>query len=62
MVSVGIQLDLKAFAYWSTACDDWTVDDGVYEICIGASVSDIRLRGTVCVCNGKIILPSQKKM
>lgn len=61
-VSVGIRLDLKAFAYWSAACDDWTVDDGVYEICIGASVSDIRLKGTVCVNNGKIILPSQKKM
>lgn len=61
-VSVGIRLDLKAFAYWSAACDDWTVDDGVYEICIGASVSDIRLRGTVCVSNGKIIIPSQKKM
>lgn len=61
-VNVGIRLDLKAFAYWSAACDDWTVDDGVYEICIGASVSDIRLKGTVCVSNGKIIIPSQKKM
>lgn len=59
-VSVKIRLDLRAFAYWSAACDAWTVDDGIYEICVGASVSDIRLRGKLCIRNGELAVADKK--
>ncbi len=42
-VRVEITLGKDAFAYYSVARDKWTVHGGVYEICIGASVDDIRL-------------------
>lgn len=48
-----VVLERSAFAYWSTAKDCWTVDDGVYEIDVGASAQDIRLVGKVKVKNGK---------
>ena len=47
-------LDKCAFAYWSTATDAWTVDDGVYEIVVAASAQDVRLVGKVKVSDGKI--------
>ncbi len=37
-------LEKDAFAYWSTASDGWRVDDGLYEILIGASSQDILLK------------------
>ena len=40
-------LQKDAFAYWSTAVDGWRVDDGLYEILIGASSQDIRLKAMV---------------
>ena len=40
-------LQKDAFAYWSTAVDGWRVDDGLYEILIGASSQDIRLKALV---------------
>ena len=47
-------LEKSAFAYWSSAKDCWAVDDGVYEILIGASSQDIRLAGKITIKNGKI--------
>ena len=47
-------LEKSAFAYWSSAKDCWTVDDGVYEILIGTSSQDIRLAGKLTIENGKI--------
>ena len=41
---VAFILPKDAFAYWSTAVDDWRVDNGLYEILIGASSRDISLR------------------
>ena len=49
-----VVLERSAFAYWSTVKDCWTVDDGVYEIDVGASAQDIRLVGKVKVKNGKL--------
>ena len=46
-------LGSDAFAYWSTAADGWRVDDGLYEILIGASSRDIRLKTTV-ECRGGV--------
>jgi len=40
---VELTLGRDAFAYYSVARDKWTVHGGVYEICVGASVEDIRL-------------------
>ena len=53
-VRVCIKLDRMAFSYWSAANDAWTVDDGVYEIRVGASSADIRLCGRVRICGGKL--------
>ena len=44
----------RAFAHWSTANDRWEVTDGIYEIMVGASVSDIRLCAKVRIADGKI--------
>lgn len=55
-VNVQIKLAERAFAYWSVSKDRWIVDDGVYEVLVGASVSDIRLRAKVMVKEGKFII------
>ena len=44
----------RAFAHWSTANDRWEVTDGIYEIMVGASVADIRLRAKVRIGSGNI--------
>ena len=40
------------FCYWSAALDKFTAEDGVYEIAVGASVADIRLRAKVRLRGG----------
>ncbi len=42
-----LQLGTRDFAYWSTAKQAFVVDPGQYEIMIGASSQDIRLRDTI---------------
>ena len=54
--SVSVQLDRSAFAYWSTARDAWTVEDGVFEILVGSSAEDIRLSAKIEIKEGKILL------
>jgi len=44
--SVSVELDKDAFAYWSPELKKWTVDAGKYEILVGASSRDIRLKGS----------------
>lgn len=46
---VSIDLPRKAFAHWSTSEDGWTVEDGDFEIRVGASSRDVRLSQTVHV-------------
>ena len=41
---VTLDLDRAAFAYFRTASGDWVVESGEYEIRVGASSRDIRLR------------------
>ena len=53
---VSVQLDSRAFEYWSTADDYWKVEDGVYEIIVGASCADEKLRAKIKIINGDIIL------
>ena len=42
-----IELPMRAFAHWSAATDRWEVTEGDYEILVGSSSSDIRLRAKV---------------
>ena len=39
----------RAFAYYNTEIDDWYVESGEYDILVGASSRDIRLKETVRV-------------
>lgn len=40
---VSIKLDARAFAYYNTSLDAWYVENGDFEILVGASSRDIRL-------------------
>ena len=53
---VKIRLDERAFAYYSVSFDRWYVENGTFEILIGASSSDIRLKGRIDVA-----LPEQEQ-
>ena len=44
---VRIPLDDKAFRYWNVRTNRWEIEGGEYELCIGASCEDIRLRATI---------------
>lgn len=44
---VSIQLGRRAFAYYDTDLKDWHVEAGEFEILVGASSSDIRLKAKV---------------
>jgi beta-glucosidase len=46
---VTFSLDKRAFAYWNPETSGWHVESGEFEILIGASSRDIRLRETVYV-------------
>lgn len=45
--TVTLPLDDKAFRYWNTKTDSWEVEDGTYELRVGASSADIRLTAAV---------------
>lgn len=44
---VGIELGRRAFSYFNPQLNDWHLESGAFEILIGASSSDIRLKTTV---------------
>lgn len=43
-VTVSVKLDSRAFAYYNTCKKDWHVENGWFEILVGASSSDIKLK------------------
>ena len=47
--TIRIPLDDKAFRYWNVKTSRWETEGGAYEICIGASSEDIRLKASVSV-------------
>ena len=49
-------LGKRAFEYWSTAKDSWDIEDGVYEIIVGASVAEEKLSAKVKIENGVLRL------
>ena len=48
--TVTLPLDDKAFRYWNTRTDGWEIEDGRYEVRVGASSADIRLTAEVDIC------------
>lgn len=44
---VSVKLDYRSFAYYNTALDKWHVENGVFEIFVGASSRDIKLKGEI---------------
>ena len=52
-VKAAFTLTAADFAYYSTAKDGWTTDDGFYEIRVGASSRDIRLKALIKIADGK---------
>lgn len=50
---VTISLDDKAFRYFNTGENQWEIEEGDYEILIGASSEDIRLRQSIHVTGTK---------
>ena len=46
---VTFTLDARCFAYYNTYLHDWHVESGSYNILVGASSQDIRLKGTYSV-------------
>ena len=51
---VAVKLDMRSFEYWSAAKDGWDVEDGIYEIIVGASVADERLKAKIKITDGVI--------
>ena len=47
--TVSIALDDKAFRYWNVKTDRWEVEGGSYQLRVGASSEDIRLKAEVSV-------------
>ena len=46
---VTIELDDKAFRYWNSKTNRFEIDGGAYDLLVGASVEDIKLKATVNV-------------
>jgi beta-glucosidase len=44
---VHFTLDRRAFAFWDPAAHAWAVEDGAFELAVGASSRDLRLRTTI---------------
>jgi len=54
--TVKIKLGLDAFEYYSVARGSSAADDGVYEVIVGASSKDVKLKSKVRIDGGKILL------
>ncbi|MEU1179688.1 glycoside hydrolase family 3 C-terminal domain-containing protein [Streptomyces sp. NPDC005820] len=45
--AVSFDVPLSAFRFWDVARDGWRVEPGPYDLLIGGSSEDVRLRGTI---------------
>jgi beta-glucosidase len=52
--TVSLTLDPRAFAYWDSSQHAWVVAPGSYEILVGSSSRDIRLRAQVTLPGGRL--------
>jgi beta-glucosidase len=48
---VSIELNQRAFSYYNTQINNWHVESGTYEILVGASSRDIRLKASLDVAS-----------
>ncbi|HEY3595682.1 MAG TPA: fibronectin type III-like domain-contianing protein, partial [Polyangiaceae bacterium] len=53
---VTMALEPRAFAYWDDGAKKWAIDGGSYEVLIGASSRDIRLRNAIDV-SARVLSP-----
>ncbi|MCX4765360.1 glycoside hydrolase family 3 C-terminal domain-containing protein [Streptomyces sp. NBC_01275] len=53
---VSFQVPLSAFAFWDVAQGRWRVEPGLYDLLVGASSADVRLRTTLTL-DGEPSLP-----
>jgi beta-glucosidase len=51
ITTVTFSLDNTDFSYWDENKKDWFIEDGDFEIMIGASSEDIKLKGSITVTN-----------
>lgn len=58
---VTIPLDDKSFRYWNVKTNTWEREDGVYQILVGSSSRDIRLRGSLSVKGTEAPCPYEKE-
>ncbi len=58
--TVKFVLDRRAFSFYNTAINDWTVESGAYDILIGASSRDIKETLTVDVKGDNVEMPDYK--
>lgn len=47
--TVSFELTQKDFVYYNTCLHDWHIESGCYDILVGASSQDIRLKDTMCI-------------
>lgn len=55
--TVRFTLDKRSFAYYNIQINDWYVETGEFEVIIGSSSSDIKLRSSINVKSTKEIVP-----
>ncbi|MAT44951.1 MAG: glycosyl hydrolase [Anaerolineaceae bacterium] len=59
---ITIHLDQRAFAFYDVTQKDWIVESGEFEILVGASSQDIRLKGTTLIKSSqKVISPKDQE-
>ena len=58
---VTVRLDDKAFRYFNVGMNSWEIESGTYEILVGASVRDIRLKAAVEIQGTDAEIPETAK-
>jgi beta-glucosidase len=56
-IEISFELDRRAFAYFSTAINDWHVESGEYQVLLGSSSRDIRCQAGVWVESNRPNIP-----
>ncbi len=56
--TITIKLNSRSFAFWNVSLDKWFVENGAFEILIGASSKDIRLKGRINIALDESEQPS----
>ena len=59
--SIKLVLNKRAFAFWNVKAGDWTVESGDFEILVGSSSRDIRLKSSVKVNAEAVEIPDYRE-